>query len=237
MFVSIGAYLGHQPFNDWFAPDTTARHPLGTVVTAVDNFWGTGRFIYLKSTDAVLKGSVVMWSEVYDSVLFPNTAGTGFSYAVAMAPAASGTYFWAQIEGRVVYKTNATVAADAVVGITAAGIVGAAAAGKQLLGTRNRIAATGTKTFTALTYNGLGYVDVKSGYDGAFLGMALSGTGIPASTVVAALSPDGKRITLGSAIGTCDKLATATGSITLTGTYTGYGSAIVNDPFVQGQIV
>jgi len=67
--------------------------------------------------------------------------------------------------------------------------------------------------------------------------MALSGTGIPASTFVAGLDPDGKRIYLGSAIATFDKTATATGNITLTGTYTGYGSGIVNNPFAQGQVV
>jgi hypothetical protein len=67
--------------------------------------------------------------------------------------------------------------------------------------------------------------------------MALSGTGIPASTVVAALDPDGKRIYMGSAIATIDKLATATGSITLTGTYTGFGSGLINNPFAQGAIL
>lgn len=230
MFAAISPTIGTQPFNDWFAPDTTQRQPLGLTVTAVDNFWGAGKFIYLKSAAAILKGSVVMWDEVYDAALLPSTVTQGFCFGIAMAPAASGTYFWAQLEGRAVYKTNATVAADGVLAIAAAGILGATATGKQVLNIRNRIAATGTKTFTALTYNGLGYVDVNNDYAGAFLGMALSGTGIPASTVVAGLDPNGKRILLGSAIGTFDKLATATGSITLTGTYTGYGSGVINNP-------
>jgi hypothetical protein len=71
---------------------------------------------------------------------------------------------------------------------------------------------------------------VSGGYDGAFLGMALSGTGIPASTVAAKLNPDGRTILMGSAVGTVDKLATASGGITMTGTYTGYGSGIINRP-------
>jgi hypothetical protein len=231
MFSAISGFAGTQPFNDWFAPDTTQRHVLGTTVTAVDPFWGAAKFMYVESDAAVLKGSVVMWDETYKATLLPSTVTQGFPFGVAMAPMADGTYGWIQTEGRAVYKTNATVAADGVLAIAAAGILGATATGKQVLGIRNRVSATGTKTFAATqTYSGLGYVDVKAGYDGAFLGMALSGTGIPASTVVAGLDPDGKRILLGSAIGTFDKTATATGSITLTGTYTGYGSGMLNNP-------
>jgi hypothetical protein len=231
MFASISPFAGSQPFNDWFAPDTVQRLALGTSVDAVDPFWGQGRFMYVKSADAILKGSVVMWDETFNAALLPSAVTQGFPWAVAMAPMASGTYGWVQIAGRAVYKTNATVAADGVLAIAAAGILGATATGKQVLGVRNRIAATGTKTFTANTQNGTNVLYVPNGYDGAFLGMALSGTGIPASTVVAGLDPDGKRILTGSAIGTFgDKNSTATGQITLTGTYTGYGSGVINAP-------
>lgn len=230
MFSAIGAFAGTQPFNDWFVPDTTARHVLGTQVTAVDPFWGLGKFMYVKSTDAVLKGSLCAWDESYNAGLLPSAVTQGFPWGVAMAPMASGTYGWIQLEGRAVYKTNATVAADGVVAVAAAGILGATATGKQLIGVRNRVAATGTKTFTAQTFSGLNKLVVAQGYDGAFLGMALSGTGIPASTVVAALDPDGKTIYMGTSIATADKLATGTASITLTGTYTGYGSGMINNP-------
>ena len=232
MFAAISPTLGTQPFNDWFAVDTVQRQPLGMTVTAVDPFWGLGKFMYLKSNDAILKGSLVAWDEVYQGVLLPSAVTQGFPWGVAMTPAASGTYFWIQLEGRAVYKTNATVAADGVVAVAAAGILGATATGKQLIGVRNRIAATGTKTIALTnTTNGTGVLVCTNGYDGIFLGMALSGTGIPASTVAAALDPDGKRIYTGSAIGTTgDKNSTATGSITLTGTYTGYGSGMINNP-------
>lgn len=231
MFAAISPTLGTQPFNDWFTPDTTQRQPLGMTVTAVDPFWGAGKFVYCKSADAVLKGSVVMWDESFNLTLLPSTVTQGFSWGVAMNAIPSGSYGWIQTEGRAVYKTNATVAADGVLAIAAAGILGATATGKQVLGVRNRISATGTKTFTATTTTGTGTLVVPGGYDGAFLGMALSGTGIPASTVVAGLDPDGKRIYTGSAIGTLgDKNSTATGTITLTGTYTGYGSGVINNP-------
>ena len=230
MFAAIASFAGTQPFNDWFVPDTVQRHVLGTKVTAVDPFWGTGVFMYIKSNDALLKGSLVAWDEVYQGVLLPSAATQGFPWGVAMAPMANGTFGWIQLEGRAVYKTNATVAADGVVAVAAAGILGATATGKQLIGVRNRIAATGTKTFTAQTFNGLNKLFIAQGYDGVFLGMALSGTGVPASTVVAALDPDGKTVYMGTSIATADKLATATGSITLTGTYTGYGSGMINNP-------
>lgn len=237
MFASIDSLAGHQPFNDWFLPDTTQRMPLGTTLNAVDPFWGTGEFVYAKSNDAILKGSLVMWDEIYQGALLPTTTLQGFPFGVSMAPAASGTYCWLQITGRAVYKTNATVAADVALAVAAAGIAGTLVAGKQLVNVRNRISATGTKTFTANTQSGTNVLFLPQGFDGAFLGMALSGTGIPASTLVAGLDPDGKRIYTGSAIGTFgDKNSTATGQITLTGTYTGYGSGMINRPFAQGAI-
>jgi hypothetical protein len=143
-----------------------------------------------------------------------------------MAPMASGTYGWVQIAGRVVYKTNATVAADTAVGRRRC---------RHRRHARQRQAAAqrpqprgGDRhaTVTAVTTNGTGVL-TTGGYDGFFLGMALSGTGIPASTVVAKLDPDGRTIYTGSAIGTLgDKNSTASGSITLTGTFTGFGEAM-----------
>jgi hypothetical protein len=231
MFAAITPTLGTQPFNDWFAPDTTQRQALGMEVTAVDPYWGTGVFVYLKSNDAVLKGSAVMWDEIYQAALLPSAVTQGFPFAIAMAPAASGTYFWAQHTGRAVYKTNATVAADGVLAVAAAGILGATATGKQVLGIRNRISATGTVTASVLTTNGTNVLLAQKGYDGFFLGAVLTGTGIGASAVVAGLDPDGKRIYTGTAIGTLSGAnQTASGQVTLTGTYTGYGSGILNRP-------
>lgn len=231
MFAPVTPVAGEQPFGDWFAPDTTQRHPLGFRVTAVDPYWGLGTFIYLKSNDAILKGSVVTWDELGQAALLPSAVTQGFPWAVSMNQAASGTYGWFQVEGLAVYKTNATVAADGVLAIAAAGILGATATGKQVIGVRNRRSATATATFSNVqTKNGSSILRVSGGYDGAFLGMALSGTGIPVSTVVAKLDSDGRTIYMGSAIGTVDKLATADGVVTVTGTYTGYGAGVINNP-------
>lgn len=235
MFVPVYPFTGALPFNDCFLPDTTQRLPLGTKIEAVDPYWGQGTFLYVKSNDAILKGSFAAWDETFTAVLLPNTANQGFPCGVAMAPSAAGTYGWVQIEGRAVYKTSATVAADAAIGLTAAGIVGANTAGKQILGARNRTPATGTATVSGTTTTGSSVIET-TGYAGFFLGMALSGTGIPASTVVAKLDPNGRTIYMGSAIGTIDKTATASGTVTVTGTYTGYGSGILQAPCAQGAI-
>lgn len=237
MFAAISPTLGTQPFNDWFVPDTVQRQPLGFTVMAVDNYWGMGEFIYVKSNDVIVKGSLVAWDELYQGVLLPSTTLQGFPFGVAMAPMASGVFGWLQISGRCVWKTSATVAADAAVAIAAAGVVGASATGKQLVNARNRISATGTVTGSGTTTNGTNVIFFAKGYDGFFLGMALSGTGVGASAVVAGLDPDGKRIYTGTAIGTLTGAnQTASATVTVTGTYTGYGSGIINRPFAQGAI-
>lgn len=237
MFAAISPTVGTQPFNDWFVPDTIQRQPLGMTVMAVDPFWGTGEFIYVKSADAILKGSLTMWDEAYNGVLLPTTTLQGFPFGVAMAPIPSGSFGWLQISGRAVYKTNSTVAADVAIAVNATGIAGTLVAGKQLVNVRNRIAATGTVTGSALTTNGNNVLLFQKGYDGFFLGAALTGTGIGASAVVAALDPDGRRIYTGTAIGTATGAnQTATGQVTVTGTYTGFGSGLINRPFAQGAI-
>jgi len=237
MFASVYALSGYSPLNDWFVSDTTQRQPLGQPILACDPYWGTGKFLYLKSNDAVVKGSLVQWDDTYQATLLPNTANMGRPFGVAMYPAASGNFFWAQVEGLAVYATNATVAADTAIGIGAAGIAGTNSAGKQLLGVRNRRSATATITATANTVNGSNVITVPKGYDGFALGLALTGTGVGGSAVVAGLDPDGKRIYTGTAIGTLSGAnQTATGSITLTGTYTGFGAGIINNPYSQGAI-
>lgn len=237
MFAPLN-FAGPSPFNDWFSPDTTQRQQLGLVVEAVDPYWGYGQFQYIKSNDAILKGSLVVVGTfpTFLGTLLPNTASLGVPFGVAMAPIPSGSYGWIQIGGCAVYKTNATVAADAAVGIGAAGILGAYSTLKGMVGVHNLKAATATTTVTAQTTINSGVI-TTGGYDGFFIGMALSGTGIPASTVVAKLDPDGRTIYTGSAIGTLgDKLSTATGTITLTGTYTGYGAGFLNGPSTSSAV-
>lgn len=238
MFAPVTPIAVAQPFGDWFTPDTTQRFPLGTKIDAVDPFWGYGEFVYGKAAEALNKGEIVRNQTTLGSFAkFPNTANLGQAVLVTMNTMAINTFGWFQKAGIAVYKVGATVAADAAIGITAAGSLGANSAGKQLLGAHNLKAQTATEAKTNVqTKNGSSVLFVPGGYDGWFLGMALSGTGVPASTVVAKLDPDGFTVYMGSAIGTVDKLATATGTVTVTGTYTGYGLGYIDSPFVQGAI-
>lgn len=231
-------FAGATSMNDWFTPDATQRHQLGLVIDAVDPYWGYGVFQYIKSNDAILKGSLVIVGTMntFLGTLLPNTASLGAPFGVAPAPIPSASFGWIQLAGACVYKTNATVAADATVGIGAAGILGAYSTLKGMVNVHNVKGATATTTVTAGTTNGNGIL-TTGGYDGFFIGMALSGTGIPASTVVAKLDPDGRTIYTGSAIGTLgDKNSTATGSITLTGTYTGFGAGIIMYPSTSSAV-
>jgi hypothetical protein len=150
---------------------------------------------------------------------------------------ASGAFGWFQKSGLSVVKSTATVAAAAAVGLTGAGTIGANTAGKQILGYMQVQSQTATKAISNVqTLNGSSVLVWPGGYDGWFLGAALSGTGIPASTVVAKLDPDGKTVYMGSAVGTVDKTATASGAVTVTATFTGYSVGHIEAPFAQGAI-
>jgi hypothetical protein len=236
MYAPLDLAIG-QSFSDWFEPDTEQRHSLGLRVRAYDPFWGTGDFVYAKAAAAQERGSACFMTHAWVATDIPNTANTGYPIYVSMQAMAQDEYGWYCCTGWVPISTANSVAAGTAFGIAAAGQVGTLANGKQVLGARCTQASTATVTVSGTTRSGSGKI-LTAGYDGFFVGMALSGTGIPASTVVAGLDPDGKTILTGSAVGTFgDKNATASGTVTITGTWTGYLGAVINNPFVQGQIV
>lgn len=238
-FGPVGVAVG-LAIAAWAVPDGTQRFALGTQVEAVDPFWGYGKFVYGKAGEALNNGEVcVHQTTLYNFAKIPNTANLGQPIFVAIHKMASADFGWFQFEGLTVYKTNATVAANAAIGIgAAAGVLGTNTAGKQILGCHNLKSATATEAKTNVqTKNGSHVLIVPGGYDGWFLGIALSGSGIPASTVAAAFDPDGKTVYMGSAVGTAgDKTATATASVTVTGTYTGYGAGVLQGAHAQGAI-
>lgn len=227
-----------QAVSEWFQPDTTQRFPLGMKVDAVDPYWGYGEFIYGKAAAALNFGNLVVMQptlNTFDKV--PNTALLGQAVFVATNEFAINEFGWFQKAGVAIVKSTATVAAAAAVGLTGAGTIGAVTAGKQINGYTQLIAQTGTKAITNVqTLSGSSKLLTPGGYDGWFLGAALTGAGIPASTVVAKLDPDGMTVWMGSAIETIDKTATATSNVTVTATYTGYSVGHIESPFAQGQI-
>lgn len=231
--------LGSQPVGNFFVPDSTQRHRLGTVITTVDPYWGGQELIYLAvpTSTAIKVGGSVTWDTDLKTVTLPNTANLGVPVAFALNAVASDAsnvqYAWFLIEGKLPAYSGASVAAAAAIGITAAGQLGANSAGKQILNVRVVAAATTTvaKANTS-TQSGSTLIKVTN-TDGWFVGVALSGTGIAASTVITAIDPDNRTVTMNNA-------ATATGSVTVTGTYndgTNFWNVLVADrPMSQGAI-
>lgn len=222
--------VGVQPLSFRFVSDTTQRQPLGEKIAGVSAYWGGAEFVYLLSNDAVVQGSLITWDKSFKATLLANTANQGVSVGVALCAAASGNYFWAFISGDLVpVATAASVAAGTTFGIGGTGEAGANSAGKQILNAKSVIASTGTvvKAGTQTT-NGSTVLQVSND-DGWFVGVALTGTGIASSTTISSISSDGRFVTMNNA-------ATATGSVSVTGTYTGYIIAQMDRPFAQGAI-
>src|SRR5258708_3036544 len=236
MYAALNTPAGNHPFNDWFVRDTTQRFALGTKQSAVDPYWGWGEFVYAKSSGTIAARLLCVLDETFQAVGMPNAANQGFPACVAMGKMPTAAFGWFMLVGLTPIVASATVAGDASGGLTGVGTIGAFVAGKQIVNVRNRLAQTATKTFANTQTTNGSSVLLTNGYDGLFLGAALSGTGVPASTVVAKLDPDGRTVFMGSAVGTIDKTATAPGSITLTGTWNGYSARQIAYPFSQGQI-
>lgn len=92
--------IGSQPIAD---TSTTAQHPLGTIVTAVDPVYGVGEFIYLLGVASTAIGSAVLYSpdDFSTSLLAANDIG---SVAFAMSANVASQYGWYQIGGKAVGK-------------------------------------------------------------------------------------------------------------------------------------
>lgn len=231
--------LGSQPVGNFFVPDSVARHKVGATITVNDPYYGGQELIYLAvPTSTALKvGHAVTWDLNNSIIALPNTANTGFPVALSLNAVASDAsnvqYSWFVVEGQALAWSSASVAAAAAIGVVAAGQLGANSAGKQILNARVSAAATTTvaKTNTS-TQSGSTLIKV-SNTDGWFVGIALSGTGIQATTTVTAIDPDNRTVTMSLA-------ATATGSVTVTGTRNDatnfYNLVAIDRPFVQGAI-
>lgn len=232
--------LGSQPVGNFFIPDNVQRHKLGATITVVDPYYGGQELVYLAIpvSTALKVGHAVTWDVNNNIIAIPNTANTGFPVALSLnsvaSDAANVQYSWFIFEGQALAWSNASVAAAAAIGVVAAGQLGANSAGKQILNARVAAAATTTvaKANTS-TQSGSTLLKLSAGTDGWFVGIALSGTGIQATTTVTAIDPDNRTVTMSLA-------ATATGSVTVTGTRNDatnfYNLVVIDRPFVQGAI-
>ena len=228
-FANINANIGNQPVSFYNDPDSTQRHVLGREISGADPYWGGGKFIYLKAGEAISMGELNVWDKDFNATNVPNTANTGRPVAAAIYPMASGDYGWFCVEGEVPVAVTASVAAGTTFGLTGAGTVGAVTNGKQILNAVSVLASTGTVAkANTTTVSGSNVLRLSDPADGWFYGIALSGTGIAANTTVTGISEDGCTVTM-------NNNATASGSVTVTGTYTGFIKAQLSRSFVQGQ--
>lgn len=100
---------------------TTQKHPLGTIIRAYDETYGSGEFIYLKGVASTAVGSWVLYNsdDGSTSLLAANDIGP---VAIAMSANVASQYGWYQISGKAVGKVlagfvdNANVYATATAG-------------------------------------------------------------------------------------------------------------------------
>lgn len=241
MWRLLTPLYGSQPAAEFFAPDTTQRHIIGTTVTGVDPYWGFGEFIYGIASATQEMGSLTYEEVTGNGTLatpfkfgfhtdYPNTANLGRPISTAIYPMTINQFGWYQISGYMVLSASASVAADAAVGITAAGQVGVNTAGKQVLNYLNKFASTASVQKVGKLQNGTPKVELtSSNFGGWFQGVTLSGTGIPGSCTIASFDPDQRTLTM-------SLNASASGTVTITGTYTNFIVGLGSRPFGQGAI-
>lgn len=231
-----------QSFQGINVVDTIKREILGTVVPAVDNYWGFGEFMYVAfpASAAITQGQVVVVSGVgqnatdtagFQCAVATNAANQGRMIGVAInavASVASVQYGWIQISGPAVIKAAASVAAGTVFGIdvTTGGSVAANSAGRQVLNAVSLAPSSTTVVKTATLTNGSPVIVVTDA-SGWFPGAAISGTGV--SGTVSSIDYDNRRVTLSAN-------ATASGASSVTATYTGFIVGQLNRSFLQGAI-
>ena len=202
--------------------------------------WGTCELLYVRYASATVinPGRLVTLDKNFTIADLANTANLSQDVYVTLSRFTDGSttpqFGW--VLGSGIAPVQFAVAATA--GVVYIGGAGQAtptqANGKQLLGMRTLIAAASTFTRPVQTVNGSSQVRVVGGTGGMYRGQAISGTGIPASSVISDIDPSGQFITIGSAIATA-VAATATGQVTATMTNTGYGICQFNRPKAQGQ--
>lgn len=213
--------------------------PLGTKNLVNNPYWGGLELIRLQIpvSTAVSVGQASTVNNTFTYTALPNTANLGQNFCVSLNQVPSNAtavqYAWFVTSGRHPVFSTASVAADTAFGVTAAGKFGAISNGKQVLSARIQAPATSTVVKTANLTGGQTFIKV-SNTDGWFVGLPVTGTGIPASTTITTIDQDDKTVTLSNA-------ATLTQSSSVTATYNDGGSnfwniAVFNAPLVQGQI-
>lgn len=230
--------------------------PSGVIIPGYDNYWGGVEFQY-----CFFSGTVAPWAPVsikpsnavtgftnkflFVATAVANTANQARPVGFAIAPQQANTFGWVAVSGLIPALSTASVAADAALGITGAGTLGATSAGKEIENLVGVLPATTTvvkSNATIVSGSPIIQFTGNNTIDGIFIGCALSGTGIPANAVCQTIDPDGRRITMSTGPGVTGAAlnATQSGGISVTATYNDgtnfYNVVQANRPFAQGRI-
>lgn len=151
---SVGP-VGSQPIA---TTDTVQRHPLGTIVKAVDPTYGEGEFIYLLGVVGTLAGMCVTYTARTGVTALSTTSGVvegGAPVAIAMSANVASQYGWYQIDGDATVLKTAVAITPATVKVylsaTAGRFMPTSVAGRQILGARwGHITTVTSTTSTAI---------------------------------------------------------------------------------------
>lgn len=124
------AGAGTQPIAEVSA---TQRHPLGAIVSAFDQTYGEGQFIYLAGAASTAAGSVATYNSKSGATTL-GAAGVRGQVAVAAAPTIASTYGWYQISGACPVKSGTVAAGTPAYLAASASVDDAVVAGDQIDG-------------------------------------------------------------------------------------------------------
>jgi hypothetical protein len=130
---------------------TTQKHPLGTIVRAVDPTYGEGEFIYLIGVASTTVGALVTYNVSHQTALATSAVGTANPHAVAMSACVASEYGWYQISGlAVVSKANTTSFAASAALASASGEAIAAVTTNRLAGALVAVVASAKSDVTTV---------------------------------------------------------------------------------------
>lgn len=226
MYKLSPSVYGSQPTAEFFNPDLVQRHQAGMRVSGIDPYWGGGDFVYGMAAGTQEAGSVCIASDIWTMSDYPiTTANLGFPVFIALHAMTASEWGWYQVSGMAVLSASASVAVDTPVGLTTAGQVGAATAGRNLLGYRNRLPSSTIVAKPARVVAGSPVVKLTSGnVSGWFHGITLvNGGAFTAGTTLIAFNQNQREVTASTN-------GLSSGFFTISGTYTGYIAGVLNHP-------
>lgn len=215
--------------------------PLGTVIRAKEPIHGEGEFIYLAGAANTVAGDQVTYNPLTGATTRgAATANSGLPIAFAMANCIAARFGWYQISGVSLANNNATAAVGSAFQKATAQIGSAAVAGTQVLGGAQILVANNS-TFTKVctTRNGSTQLIVPD-MDGLYIGLGVSGAGIPGGVTIAEGidgGPNASNTSAGSS-GVINLSAAATADGTVVVTFTRSNKSLIGGHryFAQGQI-